>query len=1416
MRLHPFNFRRRFTAHKYRRKEYNGVIHVTEAYLSKKPDDIFMLELRARAFTSLRNWEQGLQNYKKVFEIDPKYQDCSFQLARCAIYTKNWEILDETISFISDSTSVNEIQRTLIKKSESLATREFIEVVNFKNTISILPEQILKRWAELSLQERPDSLCNIDLVCLDENVRGPYLGQVLRLTFLRSKSEARNIFEHFVNIYSAHHIAIWISPALEKYPEDLRTVNEWIIAEINPTSMPLETLEALCVNEYLLPSLEMIVRKYLEHLPHEMLSEAVRVIGRKTDPRKYLTEEILEKMITAGTTVESTSSIHTWMIEHCLRSHKVELIQKMFENNPIKIAGPITNTIRNLVRNRFDQRLYELIEVIIGHEFMFEEIEMRQEIAKSILDVFEPITAFLFAYECIQIEPQDAVCGLYILQAAIMSGSSSLILQAADITLSMKHRSSKIDYASIAIAAIREQKTDHAKNLLFLNRIAADTKSQRIRIGIPFHLERDYNKVLVEIENTQSKHLTDPTIILYEVLALIELQQYKEALACVNEKVRDKTESSLLHHIIYRHSNQHAKAKISLNSLMEVQNRRSLPETFFENDYAFANLDTNLLRQEKDNEINTPLVTVIMTVHKWNEFFPLAINSVLNQSHSNLEFIVVDDCSEGEDVEKYDSLLTDERIVRVRMERNSGTYACRNRGLEIAQGEYVTFADSDDWNHLDRISNSIRIVQEENVDLVLGRFIRMNKQGHILFNGSKISQFCLVGVFIKKSIIDENQLTFDGRARFSADSEFFERLSILLGKDRIFLHSGIDIFALHHEDSLTGGGPNAIDWMGPGETRLRYVSGYRRSHQKFKLNKDFSFDDFAAPTSQLIPETPRALDSNVRRLFGIQNNIDTSIKVKPSNDEITVFMATYPGGFKTVNDAITSLLNQTKQVDKIILHVNSKEPPKNLVKSSRLDVRLSETNDADNGKFKYMGEFNGYFFTVDDDICYPPDYVEQMIFNVDHHNRKSIIGVHGIAFPTGPPISRWSEYREHRRTHTFTSANGTFTQVNCLGTGTIAFHSQLGIPNFDRFDTLRMVDLHIAVWAQEHSIPMYSCPRISNWLTEFDIEHETRIWSQANTETQLQAEMLQTLNKVPRWTELNQFAIKLLNGPLQKLKQWKHRQIPAGMKLPTHLEWEPLPKNPKVTIYIPAYNTEKYIVECVESALNQTYSNIEISIQNGGDADDTLKKLNEHFSHHDNIIISSKLSSLGEGTNIAIGQGTGELILQLDSDDILHPKAAEMLVAAIGSTNVCAYGNFSRIDEDGDPIDSGWEEPLYSRERLSRSMIIHHPRLFRKDAWKLVGGHDESLRNAEDYDFFIKLSEIGKFVHHRESLYLYRVLEGSASNFSSEVLTANTHIVQNRMLKRNQLDYQLIIPNADQPRNIRYKHVAHSITESEA
>ena len=147
---------------------------------------------------------------------------------------------------------------------------------------------------------------------------------------------------------------------------------------------------------------------------------------------------------------------------------------------------PLIATMSNLRNNRFDERLVNLIQLIWENDFFFEEVTMRNEVAKSLLQIADPITTLIFAYECIQMEPQDAVAGLILLEAAIKTGSNQIILQAADIVLSMKYRSSKIDYVSIA-AAVRKQ-SGFAKHSS--KRIACtDTRSQ-VRIGIRYFVNQ--------------------------------------------------------------------------------------------------------------------------------------------------------------------------------------------------------------------------------------------------------------------------------------------------------------------------------------------------------------------------------------------------------------------------------------------------------------------------------------------------------------------------------------------------------------------------------------------------------------------------------------------------------------------------------------------------------------------------------------------------------------------------------------------------------------------------------------------------------------------------------------------------------------------------------------------------------------
>ena len=102
---------------------------------------------------------------------------------------------------------------------------------------------------------------------------------------------------------------------------------------------------------------------------------------------------------------------------------------------------------------------------------------------------------------------------------------------------------------------------------------------------------------------------------------------------------------------------------------------------------------------------------------------------------------------------------------------------------------------------------------------------------------------------------------------------------------------------------------------------------------------------------------------------------------------------------------------------------------------------------------------------------------------------------------------------------------------------------------------------------------------------------------------------------------------------------------------------------PKVSIYIPAYNAEKYIKEAVDSALNQTFTDLEVVIVNDGSTDNTAKILEDTYSSNKRVTcVTQNNQGISAASNKAISLCRGHLIGQLDADDRLKPDAVEKLL----------------------------------------------------------------------------------------------------------------------------------------------------------
>lgn len=110
---------------------------------------------------------------------------------------------------------------------------------------------------------------------------------------------------------------------------------------------------------------------------------------------------------------------------------------------------------------------------------------------------------------------------------------------------------------------------------------------------------------------------------------------------------------------------------------------------------------------------------------------------------------------------------------------------------------------------------------------------------------------------------------------------------------------------------------------------------------------------------------------------------------------------------------------------------------------------------------------------------------------------------------------------------------------------------------------------------------------------------------------------------------------------------------------------------PKISVIIPVYNTEKYLSECLDSVLAQTFQDFEIICVNDGSTDNSAQVLSDYASHHTHVrIISQKNQGLSGARNTGLDHATGEYIFFLDSDDTLPNYALETLLKVAEEANV--------------------------------------------------------------------------------------------------------------------------------------------------
>ena len=181
-----------------------------------------------------------------------------------------------------------------------------------------------------------------------------------------------------------------------------------------------------------------------------------------------------------------------------------------------------------------------------------------------------------------------------------------------------------------------------------------------------------------------------------------------------------------------------------------------------------------------------PKISIILAVYNVEPYLKRSLDSLMNQTMKDLEFICIDDCSTDNSLavlKEYEA--KDSRFKIIASDKNYGAAIARNKGLEVACGEYLGFIDPDDDIDLNYYEELYKRAKEADYDIAKcvrktikqdGTITKSNLNGIIRKNGIYLFTYEWTTAIYKSSIIFENNIRFPNEIRKGQDTVFLSRI----------------------------------------------------------------------------------------------------------------------------------------------------------------------------------------------------------------------------------------------------------------------------------------------------------------------------------------------------------------------------------------------------------------------------------------------------------------------------------------------------------------------------------------------------------------------------------------------------------------------------------------------------------------
>ena len=246
-------------------------------------------------------------------------------------------------------------------------------------------------------------------------------------------------------------------------------------------------------------------------------------------------------------------------------------------------------------------------------------------------------------------------------------------------------------------------------------------------------------------------------------------------------------------------------------------------------------------------------------------------------------------------------------------------------------------------------------------------------------------------------------------------------------------------------------------------------------------------------------------------------------------------------------------------------------------------------------------------------------------------------------------------------------------------------------------------------------------------------------------------------------------------------------------------------KEPKVTVLMSVYNGEKYLREAIDSILNQTFTDFEFLIINDGSTDKTQDILNSYNDTRIKIINNEENIGLTKSLNKGLRLSRGKYIARQDADDISLPERLEKELQAIESSKeIGAVSCWIKIVNENTGEISFWPSDMEnnSPEEIYYTLffencIAHSTVLFCKDIVLKIGGYSNRFEKSQDYDLWIRLSQVAKIVKLKENLVIRREHE---ENTSLDTISLHK-IIEERLFLEN---IRNILPDKATPNHLLF------------